>query len=150
MAELWPFKGWRPRGDGPIFGGGMTILVPFFEISSSDLFCPSFLSRMMGKPKFNTIGLEMAHLAHKTPILAHCGHYLKMRFSQNINFIGWYQIYSLKDIDMRVFACCRVSLMVTNVGSEFWVRPQFGLQVAKSDWSVAQATWATLGARVPN
>ena len=97
----------------------MAILDPFFEISSSNLFCPSFLSRMMGKPKFSTIGLKMAHLAHKTPILAHFGHYLKMRFSQNINFIGWHQIYSLKDSDMRFFACCRESLRATNVGTEF-------------------------------
>ena len=117
MVEIWPFKGWRPRGDGPILGGGMAILDPFFEISSSNLFCPSFLSSMMGKPKFSTIGLEMAHLAHKNPILAHFGHYLKTRFSQNLNFIGWHQIYSLKDIDMRFFACCRESLRATNVVS---------------------------------
>ena len=52
-------------GRAAIFGHFMGILAIFLEIDAYNLFYPSLLSRVMGKPIFRSIGLKMAILSHK-------------------------------------------------------------------------------------
>ena len=53
------------RGYAAIFGPFLAILAVISEIHTSNLFCPSLLSRVMGKPNFRPIGLKLAYLSHK-------------------------------------------------------------------------------------
>ena len=43
----------------------LAILAIFLEIQTSNLFCPSFPSIVVGKPIFRPIGLKIAILSHK-------------------------------------------------------------------------------------
>ena len=58
-------------GRAAIFGHFMGILAIFLEIDAYNLFYPSLLSRVMGKPIFMTIWPKMAILGHKN---LHFGH----------------------------------------------------------------------------
>ena len=71
-------------GRAAIFGRFVGILAIFLEVDTYNLFCPSFLSRVMGKPIFRPIGLKMAILSHKN---LYFGHFLAI--SQNVNIAKW-------------------------------------------------------------
>ena len=73
MTKLWPSQDWPKVAARLILSHFLAILAIFLEIQPSNLFCPSFLSRVMGKPIFRPIGLKMAILSHKNP---HFGHFL--------------------------------------------------------------------------
>ena len=58
-------------GRAAIFGHFMGILAMFLEIDTYNLFCPSLLSKVMGKPIFRSIGLKMAILSNKNLYFGH-------------------------------------------------------------------------------
>ena len=73
MTKLWPSQDWPKVAARLILSHFLAILAIFLEIQSSNLFCPSFLSRVMGKPIFRPIGLKIAILSQKN---LHLGHFL--------------------------------------------------------------------------
>ena len=69
MTKLWPSRDWPKVAARLILSHFLAILAIFLEIQPSNLFCPSFLSRVIGKPNFRPIGLKMTNLSHKSSIL---------------------------------------------------------------------------------
>ena len=58
-------------GHAAIFWPFLAILAIFLEIDTYNLFCPSLLWRVMGKPIFRPIGLKIAILSHKNLYFGH-------------------------------------------------------------------------------
>ena len=56
MIELCPLMSRLKSGIWPILGLKLAILVTFFEILTSNLFCPIFTIRSIGKPNKKSIG----------------------------------------------------------------------------------------------
>ena len=54
-------------GIWPILGLEWTILATLLKISTSNLFCPAFTLRLIGKPNKKSIGLKMTILAPEKP-----------------------------------------------------------------------------------
>ena len=71
MTKLWPSQDWPKVAAWLILSHFLAILAIFLEIQPFNLFCPSFLSRVMGKPIFRPIGIKMAILSHKNRPFGH-------------------------------------------------------------------------------
>ena len=65
MAKLWPWEARAPKWRWPILGHKMAILATFFEISTSNLFCPLFTLILIYKPRFESIRPKSAILSPK-------------------------------------------------------------------------------------
>ena len=73
MIELCHLMSWLKSGIWPILGLELAILATFFKISTSNLFCPAFTIRLIGKLNKKSIGPKITSLtskkAHKWPYL---------------------------------------------------------------------------------
>ena len=69
-------------GIWPILGLKLAILATFFKISTSNLFCPAFTIRLIGKPNKKSIGPKITSLASKK---AHKWPYLNSGFFQSVH-----------------------------------------------------------------
>ena len=73
MIELRQLMSRLKSGIWPILGLKLAILATFFKISTSNLFCPAFTIRLIGKPNKKSIGPKITSLAskkaHKWPYL---------------------------------------------------------------------------------
>ena len=56
MIEKCPRMSRLKSGIWPILGLKLAILATFFKISTSNLFCPTFTIRLIGKPNKKSIG----------------------------------------------------------------------------------------------
>ena len=65
MAKLWPWEARAPKWRWPILGHKMAILATFFEIWTSNLFCPLFTLILIYKPRFESIRPKSAILSPK-------------------------------------------------------------------------------------
>ena len=65
MAKLWPWEARAPKWRWPILGHKMAILATFFEIWTSNLFCPLFTLILMYKPSLESIRPKSAILSLK-------------------------------------------------------------------------------------
>ena len=65
MTELCPLESRTPKWLLAYFGPNVFYLATFFEISTSNLFCPPFTLELMDKPIFKSIKFDLAILAHK-------------------------------------------------------------------------------------
>ena len=81
MIELCPRMSRLKSGIWPILGINVAILATFFKISTSNLFCPAFTIRLIGKPNEKSIGPKITSLASKK---AHKSPYLNSGFFQSV------------------------------------------------------------------
>ena len=65
MAKLWPWEARAPKWRWPILGHKMAILATFFEIWTSNLFCPLFTLILIYKPSLESIRPKSAILFPK-------------------------------------------------------------------------------------
>ena len=83
MTELCPLMSRLKSGIWPILSLKLAILATLFKISTSNLFCPAFILRLIGKPNQKSVGPKITSLASKEPhkwpylnsgdiILTHC------------------------------------------------------------------------------
>ena len=79
MIRVMPIKVRLKSGIWPILGLKLAILVTFFKISTSNLFCLAFTIRLIGKPNGKTIEPKIISLASKKP---HKWPYLNSGFSK--------------------------------------------------------------------
>ena len=70
MIELCPIMSRLKSGIWPILGLKLAILATFFKKSTSNLFCPAFTIRLIGKPNKKSVGPKLAtKKPHKWPYL---------------------------------------------------------------------------------
>ena len=81
MIELCPIMSRLKSGIWPILGFKLAILATFFKISTSNLFCPAFTIRLIGKPNKKSVGPKISSLATKKP---HKWPYLNSGFFQSV------------------------------------------------------------------
>ena len=81
MNELCQLMSRLKSGIWPILGLKLAILATFIDISTSNLFCPSFTIRLIGKPNKKSIGPKITSLASKKP---HKWPYLNSGFFQSV------------------------------------------------------------------
>ena len=81
MIELCPIMSRLKSGIWPILGLKLAILATFFKKSTSNLFCPAFTIRLIGKPNKKSVGPKISSLATKKP---HKGPYLNSGFFQSV------------------------------------------------------------------
>ena len=65
MTKLCSFKVTCQSDSGPVLGRKIGILALFFEIRTSNLFCPSFTSILMDYLIFKSIGPNLVILSHR-------------------------------------------------------------------------------------
>ena len=81
MIELCPIMSRLKSGIWPILGFKLAILATFFKKSTSNLFCPAFTIRLIGKPNKKSVGPKISSLATKKP---HKWPYLNSGFFQSV------------------------------------------------------------------
>ena len=69
MIELCPLTSRLKSGIWPVLGLKLAILATFFKISTSNLFCPAFTIRLIGKPNKKSVEPKITSLAPKKPYL---------------------------------------------------------------------------------
>ena len=67
MIELCPLMSRLKSGIWPVLGLKLAILATFLKISTSNLFCPAFTIRLIGKPNKKSVGPKITSLAPKKP-----------------------------------------------------------------------------------
>ena len=82
MIELCQIMSRLKSGIWPILGLKLAILATFFKISTSNLFCPAFIIRLIGKPNKKSIGPKITSLASEK---AHKWPYLNSGFFQSVH-----------------------------------------------------------------
>ena len=82
MIELCPRMSRLKSGIWPILGLKLAYLATFFNISTSNLFCPAFTIRLIGKPYKASIGPKITSLVSKK---AHKWPYLNSGFYQSVH-----------------------------------------------------------------
>ena len=100
MAKLWPWEARAAKWRYPILGHKTAILATFFEIWTSNLFCPAFTLTLIYKPSLKSIRPKLAILSQKklqkltkvaisqNPILPKCHSpksLLLLHFSMNLS-----------------------------------------------------------------
>ena len=81
MIELCPLMSRLKSGIWPGLGLKLAILATFFKISTSNLFCPAFKIRLIGKPNKKSVGPKITSLAPEKP---HKWPYLNSGFFQSV------------------------------------------------------------------
>ena len=87
MAKLCPLKVLAPKWHLAYFGPNVGHFGHIFELRTSNLFCPSFGSVLVGKPIFRLNGHILDILGPKTLKNSQKWQYLKMRFLNNLHYI---------------------------------------------------------------
>ena len=67
MAKLWPWEAHVAKWRYPILGHKMAILATFFEICTSNLFCPAFTLTLIYKSSLKSIRPKLTILSRKRP-----------------------------------------------------------------------------------
>ena len=67
MIELCRLMSRLKIGIWPVLGLKLAILATFFKISTSNLFCPAFTIRLIGKPNKKSVGPKITSKAPKKP-----------------------------------------------------------------------------------
>ena len=80
MAKLWPWEARAAKWRYPILGHKTAILATFFEIWTSNLFCPAFTLTLIYKPSLKSIRPKLAILSPKKTHQS--GHISKPHFAQ--------------------------------------------------------------------
>ena len=92
MTELCPCSGSKV-GSGLFWALSWQFWPHFLKISTSNMFCPVFTLKLIGKPNYKSIGLKMTMLAPEKPY--------KWSYLNSCNF-GYYQYFA-----MIIFAAVR-------------------------------------------
>ena len=85
MAKLWPWEARAPKWRWPILGHKMAILATFFEIWTSDLFCPLFTLILIYKLSLESIRPKSAFYSQKDSKNSPKWPYLKTPFRPSLN-----------------------------------------------------------------
>ena len=105
IRKNWPsyahVKFGLKSGSWPIFGLLLGFLATTLNIWTLFLFCPSFRSRLMGKPIFRPNGAILAILSPKNPQKTLKWPYLKTRFCPNCNHQKAYSSFIFQSIALK-------------------------------------------------